>query len=122
LLQVLLNLLSNAVKFSHSAGQVDISAGTDPANRLVISVRDHGIGMTANDVLRIGEPFLQVDGRLERKFEGTGLGLVIAKRMMELHGGEILVDSTLGEGTTMSIVFPASRTRPTPGHLSRAQA
>jgi PAS domain S-box-containing protein len=121
-LQILLNLLSNAVKFSHTGGVVDIHAEIDPASRLVIEVRDHGIGMSAEDVARIGEPFLQVDGRLERKFEGTGLGLVIAKRMMELHGGEVLVRSALGQGTMMSIVFPASRTTKPAASASRITA
>jgi PAS domain S-box-containing protein len=121
-LQVLLNLLSNAVKFSHKGGEVGITVSLDPSNRLIIEVRDHGIGMSADDVLRIGEPFLQVDGRLERKFEGTGLGLVIAKRMMELHGGEIQVRSILGQGTTMSVVFPAARSRTASARLARAQA
>jgi signal transduction histidine kinase len=101
---------------------VDIHAEIDPASRLVIEVRDHGIGMSAEDVARIGEPFLQVDGRLERKFEGTGLGLVIAKRMMELHGGEVLVRSALGQGTMMSIVFPASRTTKPAASASRITA
>jgi PAS domain S-box-containing protein len=122
MLQVLLNLISNAVKFSHTGAEVGIAVSLDPANRIVVDVSDHGIGMSAEDVLRIGEPFLQVDGRLERKFEGTGLGLVIAKRMMELHGGEIQVRSTLGKGTTMSVVFPASRSCPASARPARALA
>jgi nitrogen-specific signal transduction histidine kinase len=72
-----------------------------------IVVRDGGIGMSAQDVARVGERFLQADGRLSRKYEGTGLGLVIAKRLIELHGGELIVQSQLGTGTTMILRLPA---------------
>jgi signal transduction histidine kinase len=109
LLQTLLNLASNAVKFTESGGQVEIVAALAPDGGVDIVVRDTGIGMSAEDVARVGEPFLQVDGRLSRKFEGTGLGLVIAKRLVEMHGGALCIESALGTGTTMTIRLPAWR-------------
>ncbi|MBL9098880.1 MAG: PAS domain-containing protein [Alphaproteobacteria bacterium] len=109
LLQTVLNLVSNAVKFTERGGRVDVEARVNAAAGVDLIVRDTGIGMSAEDVARVGEPFLQVDGRLARKFEGTGLGLVIAKRLIEMHGGELAIDSRLGVGTTMTVRLPASR-------------
>lgn len=109
LLQTLLNLVSNAVKFTASGGRVDLNVRKLTDGDVEIAVRDTGIGMSPEDVKRVGEPFLQIDGRHARKFEGTGLGLVIAKRLTELHGGRLMVESTLGVGTTMSLRLPAVR-------------
>jgi len=109
LLQTLLNLASNAVKFTERGGSVDIAASPAEDGGVDIVVRDTGIGMSANDIARVGEPFLQVDGRLSRKFEGTGLGLVIAKRLVEMHGGVLCIESALNHGTTMTVRLPASR-------------
>jgi signal transduction histidine kinase len=109
LLQTLLNLTSNAVKFTERGGRVDITAQPAKDGGVDIVVRDTGIGMSADDIARVGEPFLQVDGRLSRKFEGTGLGLVIAKRLVEMHGGALCIESVVGTGTTMTIRLPASR-------------
>jgi PAS domain S-box-containing protein len=109
LLQTLLNLTSNAVKFTERGGHVDIAAQPAKDGGVDIVVRDTGIGMAQADVARVGEPFLQVDGRLSRKFEGTGLGLVIAKRLIEMHGGALCIESVVGTGTTMTIRLPASR-------------
>jgi signal transduction histidine kinase len=109
LLQTLLNLVSNAVKFTERGGRVDVEAYVSAAGGLDLVVRDTGIGMSAEDVARVGEPFLQVDGRLARKFEGTGLGLVIAKRLIEMHGGDLAIESRLGVGTTMTLHLPVSR-------------
>ncbi len=109
LLQTLLNLTSNAVKFTERGGEIDITAQPSKDGGVEIAVRDTGIGMSADDIARVGEPFLQVDGRLSRKFEGTGLGLVIAKRLIEMHGGTLVIESTVGIGTTMTVHLPASR-------------
>lgn len=109
LLQTLLNLASNAVKFTERGGSVDIAASPAEGGGVDIVVRDTGIGMSADDIARVGEPFLQVDGRLSRKFEGTGLGLVIAKRLVEMHGGVLCIESALNQGTTMTVRLPASR-------------
>lgn len=111
LLQALLNLISNAVKFTPRDGRVDVMTHVENDGAVEIAVRDTGIGMSDADIARVGEPFLQVDGRLSRKFEGTGLGLVIAKRLIEMHGGFLRVESRLGAGTTMTITLPAARLR-----------
>jgi signal transduction histidine kinase len=121
LLQTLLNLASNAVKFTERGGSVDIAAHPASDGGVDIVVRDTGIGMSAEDIARVGEPFLQVDGRLSRKFEGTGLGLVIAKRLAEMHGGQLSIESILGAGTTMTVHLPASRNR-SPSRKSLATA
>lgn len=109
LLQTLLNLASNAVKFTERDGRVDILAERSADGGVELVVRDTGIGMAPEDVARVGEPFLQVDGRLSRKYEGTGLGLVIAKRLIELHGGTLVIRSQLGAGTEVTIRLPTSR-------------
>lgn len=109
LTQILLNLLSNAVKFTAKNGLIDISAVTNDAGGVVITVRDTGIGMTDEQVARIGERFLQFDSGLQRKYAGTGIGLSIVKRLVELHGGALVIESTLNVGTTMSVVMPPER-------------
>ena len=122
MLQALLNLASNAVKFTERGGRVDIRADVTASGGIAIAVSDTGIGMSAEDVARVGEPFLQIDGRLARKFEGTGLGLVISKRLIELHSGTLNIESELGRGTTMTISLPASRTAGERGGLLVAAA
>jgi signal transduction histidine kinase len=106
--QVLINLLSNAIKFTPASGRVEIQADFDEACRLVIAVRDTGIGISEDDQARVFEPFVQVDSSLARRHEGTGLGLSLVRAMVELHGGEIALESALGEGTRVAIVFPPS--------------
>ncbi len=72
-------------------------------------VRDNGIGMSQEEVMRLGKPFTQFDEGLSRRFEGAGLGFSIAKGLVELHGGAITVVSALGEGTTVTVRLPAER-------------
>jgi signal transduction histidine kinase len=114
MMQAVLNFASNAVKFTERGGRVDIVAARNAQNGVDIVVRDTGIGMSAQDVERVGERFLQADGRLSRKYEGTGLGLVIAKRLIELHGGELIVQSKPGVGTTMTTRLPPARVMAAP--------
>jgi signal transduction histidine kinase len=106
--QVLINLVSNAIKFTPAGGTVTLSAWPE-ASGLVISVADTGIGMAAEDIPIALERFGQIDGRLARRFEGTGLGLPLSKKLVELHGGKLAIDSTLGVGTTVTLTFPADR-------------
>jgi signal transduction histidine kinase len=106
--QVLLNLLSNAVKFTPKGGVVIISAGRRGAD-LAITVADTGIGMAPEHIAIALERFGQVDSRLARRYEGTGLGLPLVKRLVELHGGTLAIDSTLGHGTIVTVVLPAAR-------------
>lgn len=107
--QVFLNLLSNAIKFSESGGMVDVEANLDDSGDLIVYVRDCGIGIPENRMSEIMEPFGQiVDPRLN-KGQGTGLGLPIAKAMMEMHGGTLSIESAIGAGTRVTCRFPASR-------------
>jgi signal transduction histidine kinase len=103
--QILLNLLSNAVKFTHDGGRVDVRA--DAADSVVqIAVRDTGIGIALQDQELIFEEFRQVGNDLFRKREGTGLGLTLARKFVELHGGRIWVQSELGKGSTFTFTLP----------------
>jgi signal transduction histidine kinase len=103
--QVLLNLLSNAVKFTPEGGRIELAAA--PANGSVeISVADTGIGIASEDQEAIFEEFRQVGTDYARKREGTGLGLALARRFVELHGGTIWVKSQLGNGSTFTIAIP----------------
>jgi signal transduction histidine kinase len=104
LTQVLLNLVGNAIKFTDK-GSVEISA------RLVggsfeIAVKDTGPGIAPEDQQKIFEEFQQVDSSSTRQKGGTGLGLAISKRIVEMHGGNLEVESVLGEGSTFRIVIP----------------
>jgi signal transduction histidine kinase len=109
--QVLLNLLSNAIKFTPGPGTVTISAGRQ-GGRIVITVADTGIGIAADDLHKALEPFGQIDNRLARAYEGTGLGLPLSKQLMALHGGSLRLDSVPGAGTTVTLSFPAERVLP----------
>ncbi|HUN48268.1 MAG TPA: ATP-binding protein, partial [Stellaceae bacterium] len=106
--QVLLNVLGNAVKFTPSGGAIRISAARRGGD-LVIAVADNGIGIAPDDIPKALERFGQVDNSLARRYEGTGLGLPLSKRLMQLHDGELEIDSVLGQGTTITLVFPLHR-------------
>jgi len=107
--QILLNLLSNAIKFTPENGIVSVKADLDQARRVVICVRDTGIGIAPENIALAFEPFRQIDSTLARKFEGTGLGLPLVKELIELHDGEVTLESSLKVGTAVSIRFPAAR-------------
>ncbi len=109
--QVLLNLVSNAVKFTPSGGSVHIAAALGPDGDVSVSVTDTGIGMTADEIPRALQPFGQIDNSLTRPHGGTGLGLPLAKRLVELHGGTLTLDSEPGRGTTVTFALPPERTR-----------
>jgi two-component system sensor histidine kinase BarA len=117
--QVLWNLVSNAVKFSRDRERVQIEirpglllppalGGADRgAWGVHVAVRDSGIGISRDQLAHIFEPFFQVDSSSTREYGGSGLGLTLAKAYVEAHGGRIWVDSTLGEGSTFTVSFPA---------------
>jgi signal transduction histidine kinase len=104
--QVLLNLLSNAVKFTEPGGTITVRAAGAPGGTRVIEVADSGIGMSAADIPIALSAFGQIDSRLARRYDGTGLGLPLSKAIVELHGGTIAIDSTPGKGTRLTITLP----------------
>jgi signal transduction histidine kinase len=106
--QILINLLSNAVKFTPEGGRIRVSSFAAQGG-LAISVSDTGIGMASEDIPRAMTLFGQVDSKISRRHEGTGLGLPLAKHLIELHGGTLTIDSTVGAGTTVTFVLPAER-------------
>jgi len=103
--QILLNLLSNAVKFCSDGGRIEVRIAQTTQN-LCMEVRDDGAGISAEDLKRLGQPFEQVtqDSRLARG--GTGLGLALVHGLAARHGGEVKIDSVLGEGTTVRVTLP----------------
>ena len=105
--QVLLNFLSNAIKFTTDGGRVTLSARVDDGGGSVrVSVSDTGIGIAAKDQPKLFHEFQQVDASPSRQFEGTGLGLALCKRLVEMHGGTIGVESELGRGSTFWFTLP----------------
>jgi len=107
--QILLNLLSNAIKFTPENGSISVTAGRDASGRVVVCVRDTGIGIAPDMIALAFEPFRQIDSTLARQSEGTGLGLSLVKKLIELHGGEVTLESTIDVGTTVFVSFPATR-------------
>jgi len=104
--QVLLNVLTNAVKFTPVGGSVTVVSHEDEkGNYVVLKVTDTGIGIPSREIPRLGERFYRVDKTRSRELGGTGLGLSIVKHLMEAHGGEMRIASTLGKGTTVSLFF-----------------
>jgi signal transduction histidine kinase/HAMP domain-containing protein len=102
LCQIFLNLMSNAMKFTEPGGRVSVAVEED-AEAITVQVRDTGIGMSEADIAVALTPFGQVDSRLERRYEGTGLGLPLTKAFVELHGGALTIQSAPGKGTTVSV-------------------
>jgi signal transduction histidine kinase len=106
--QILLNLLSNAIKFTPVGGRILVDVLADPTS-LSIAVRDTGTGIAERDIDRVFTPFVQVGNLYTRKQEGTGLGLPLTKRMVDLHDGRLEIVSALGQGTTVTVRFPRER-------------
>ena len=109
--QIVLNLVSNAIKFSERGGKVTVEASVEGA-RFVLRVIDTGVGIGAEDLKRIGDPFFQAGKTYQRRHEGTGLGLSIVKSLVAMHGGVMTVHSKLDEGTTVAIALPIAFTPP----------
>lgn len=108
--QILINLLTNAIKYTQNGGTVELTVITGKDGKIAFHIIDNGIGMAAKDIPRALEPFGQLADVLTRDQEGVGLGLHLTKALVELHDGRLGIDSTLGEGTTVSVIFPAERT------------
>jgi PAS domain S-box-containing protein len=118
LIQILVNLLTNAVKFTGAGGTIGLEVGCDADQAMLrFTVWDTGIGIPAEQLDRLFQPFVQLDSRLARQYEGTGLGLALVSRMTEMHGGSVAVSSAIGVGSRFSIALPwtaalAERSRP----------
>lgn len=110
--QILLNLLSNAVKFTPSGGMVEVSSQLTPGGDVAIIVSDSGIGIPASELPRVTGAFVQVETAHSRKHHGVGLGLAIAKALVELHGGQLLIESWPSKGTTVTVTLPGWRIAP----------
>jgi two-component system cell cycle sensor histidine kinase PleC len=107
--QILVNLLSNAIKFTPSGGKVAIKAWSSSDDGYVFQVADTGIGIALADIPKALAPFQQIDSDLNRKYDGTGLGLPLTKALVELHGGSLDLHSKAAIGTTVTVCFPAER-------------
>jgi signal transduction histidine kinase len=106
--QILHNLVTNALKFTSNNGHVNVWAKMS-ADTIEISVKDNGIGIPEDKQKIIFEPFKQLDSSLSRNYSGTGLGLMIVKKFIEMHEGEIRVESELTKGSKFTIILPIKK-------------
>ena len=105
--QVLINLLGNAIKFTPDNGQIELKViGLTDKRQVRISITDTGIGIKDADLDRLFQPFIQLDMRLSRQYEGAGMGLALVKQMVELHGGSVEVQSVFGQGSCFTVCLP----------------
>jgi signal transduction histidine kinase len=113
--QILVNLLSNAVKFTPHGGKIGLEVTPNQANGQVrFTVWDTGIGIPAQDLPRLFQPFVQLDARLSRQYEGSGLGLALVKRLTDLHGGSVEVESQPSVGSRFCVILPWTENWTTP--------
>jgi signal transduction histidine kinase len=121
--QILLNLVNNAYKFTPESGSIGIEGRLLDTGEPALTVWDTGIGIPADKLDHVRKPFHQVEGAFQRKFQGTGLGLSISEALVKLHGGRLLLESELGRGTRVTVVFPASAyIAHAPAHAARSAA
>jgi PAS domain S-box-containing protein len=120
--QIFTNLVSNAVKFTPAGGTVVASASVEAGGDLSVSIRDTGIGMTGREIETALEPFGQAEIAMSRRFQGTGLGLPLAKRFIEVHGGSLEIVSAPSVGTTVTVRLPAARLRARPSGAASSAA
>ncbi|BBC26072.1 sensor histidine kinase [Pseudanabaena sp. ABRG5-3] len=122
ILQVLINLLNNAVKFTPEGGNITLEVRHQESNCVLLSITDTGIGISPENIKKLFQPFIQIDGSLNRQYEGTGLGLALAKRIVELHNGKIGLTSTLGVGSCFTIELPYLQKESLPELLSNVSS
>jgi len=103
--QAILNLIHNAIKFSDAGGEIEVELSCDAKN-VTVKVKDNGIGIKKEDIDKLFKPFQQLDSSYGRKYEGSGLGLVICNRIIINHGGKIWVESEFGKGSTFIFSIP----------------
>ena len=109
LAKIIAKLLSNALKFTGPQGNIVLRASTGPDRAIVLEVADDGIGIAPQALKQVSTAFSQVRGGLDRRHEGSGLGLYLANRLTLLLGGRLEIDSTPGQGTTVRLVIPGAR-------------
>jgi len=107
--QIFINLVSNAIKFTPEGGEVSVEVEMHPSGNLIISVIDTGIGIAEENIPRAMAPFGQIDASLDRKYEGTGLGLPLTNALVDLHQGTLSIESIVDKGTRVIITLPSSR-------------
>ena len=107
MVQAVVQLLSNAVKFTPAGGSVTVAAAPTPEGGLRLAITDTGIGMAEGDLDRVFEPFIQLDDALSRRYDGSGLGLYVARAIVHAQGGEVRLLSEPGRGTTAEISLPS---------------
>jgi two-component system cell cycle sensor histidine kinase PleC len=107
--QILLNLLSNAVKFTPDGGTITLGAQAMAHGGVAISVTDTGIGMSKDQIQKAFSHYGQIDSKIARTHQGTGLGLPISQSLARLHGGDLVAASAPGEGTRMTLILPHNR-------------
>ena len=107
--QALVNLLSNAIKFTDRGGAISVVTRRQDDGSVRVTVADTGVGISSEDIAVALSEFGQVDGTLTRKHEGTGLGLTLSRKLIELHGGALEMESEVGQGTSVHLVFPVKR-------------
>ncbi len=107
--QILVNLLTNAIKFTDAGGEVTLKAWSQMDSGYVFQIIDTGIGLAPEDILKAFSRFGQIDADLNRRYEGTGLGLPLTKALVELHGGSLDLQSQVDVGTTATVRFPVAR-------------
>jgi two-component system, cell cycle sensor histidine kinase PleC len=117
--QIVVNLLSNAHKFAPKGGRITVTASSAEGGFIAVCVRDNGIGMSPESVALALQPFGQVDARRTRQSEGTGLGLPIAKALVEQHGGAFRLESAEGKGTAITFTIPAGTLPPRTAQAGR---
>jgi signal transduction histidine kinase len=110
--QVFANLLSNAIKFTPEGGTIEIATALTPDGGVSVVVKDTGQGIPSEDLERVLRPFGQLEDHLTRQNTGIGLGLPLARALVRMHGGDLTLASTIGEGTTVEVRLPADRVRP----------
>ena len=109
--QILINLTSNAIKFTPGGGSVDIVISQTDKRAVKIEVKDTGIGIEQSKIDMMFEPFVQAEGSRARRYDGAGLGLAISRELARMHGGDVLLESSVGKGTTATLLLPCHRVR-----------
>lgn len=105
--QILINLLNNAVKFTAEAGKVSLKVEADPQERQIkFLISDNGIGITKDDLQKLFKPFVQLDSKLSRQYEGSGLGLMMVQKLVQMHGGTVQVESEFNKGSCFTVTLP----------------